>query len=228
MKRERRVVVFSAEMKPLIALAALLLVVAACGSKEPANTDSDAIDPVIEVDVTEQGTDATTDGSETAVTEADPDDTTVEDPLPNLGPVKPLRDLDGWLQSDIDSLEDLRGKVVVVQFWTFGCHNCKATLPNLRALYDRHRGEDFEIVGIHSPEFDYEQEPDAIAAAASELGVTWPIALDTRKRTFFGWQGGPAYWPRTFVLDREGNIRFDHIGEGAYEELNAAVATLLG
>ena len=62
MKRERRVVVFSAEMKPLIALAALLLVVAACGSKEPANTDSDAIDPVIEVDVTEQGTDATTDG----------------------------------------------------------------------------------------------------------------------------------------------------------------------
>jgi thiol-disulfide isomerase/thioredoxin len=110
------------------------------------------------------------------------------------------------------------------QFWTFGCHNCKATLPNLQALYAEHQGEDFEIVGIHSPEFDYEKEPDAIAAAGERLGVTWPIALDTRRVTFFGWQGGRAYWPRTYVLDRDGRIRFDHIGEGAYEELNETIA----
>ena len=213
----------------LVALLALLLVVAACGGVEPAGTEPDAADPAIDADVTEAPTDISTDpASETALTEPGTSDTTVEDPLPDLGPAKPLRDIDGWLQSDIGSLEDLRGRVVVVQFWTFGCHNCKATLPNLRALYAEHQGDDFEIVGIHSPEFDYEKEPEAIVAAADELGVTWPIALDTRKRTFFGWQGGPAYWPRTYVLDREGHIRFDHIGEGAYEELNEAVAYLLG
>ncbi len=139
-----------------------------------------------------------------------------------------MREIDGWLQAEIDSLEDLRGKVVVVQFWTFGCHNCKATLPNLKALYAEHQGEDFEIVGIHSPEFDYEKNPVAIAAAADELGVTWPIALDTSKLTFFHWQKSPAYWPRTYVLDREGHVRFDHIGEGAYEELNRTVSLLLG
>ena len=95
-------------------------------------------------------------------------------------------------------------------------------------MYAEHGGVDFEIVGVHSPEFDYEKDPDAIAAASEELGVTWPIALDMFRRSFRSWQGSPAYWPRTYVLDREGHIRFDHIGEGAYEELNETVAALLG
>jgi thiol-disulfide isomerase/thioredoxin len=198
-------------MDPRRALPALLLVVvAACGSVDPAAVGSTTTEP----------------RTESAVTSAT--ETIAGDPLPDLGPAPELLQLDGWLQTDIDSLEDLRGKVVVVQFWTFGCHNCKATLPNLKALYAEHQGEKFEVVGIHSPEFDYEKDPEAIAAAAGELGVTWPIALDTTKRTFFHWQKSPAYWPRTYVLDREGHIRFDHIGEGAYEELNETVATLLG
>jgi thiol-disulfide isomerase/thioredoxin len=80
-------------------------------------------------------------------------------------------------------------------FWTFGCRNCTATLPNLEALYAEHRGADFEIVGVHSPEFDYEKDHDAIAAAAQDLGVTWPIALDTLRRSFWSWQGSPAIGP---------------------------------
>jgi thiol-disulfide isomerase/thioredoxin len=148
--------------------------------------------------------------------------------LPDLGPAPPLVGLDGWLQTDISSLDDLKGKVVVVQFWTFGCYNCKNTLPNLKALYAEHIGGEFEIVGVHSPEFSYEEDPAAIAAAAEDLGVTWPIALDTQKKSFFSWQGSPAYWPRTYVLDGNGVIRFDHIGEGAYDELNQTVASLLG
>ncbi|MFZ0626084.1 MAG: redoxin domain-containing protein [Acidimicrobiia bacterium] len=148
--------------------------------------------------------------------------------LPDLGLAADLEELDGWLQSDVTTLDELRGKVVVVQFWTFGCHNCKATLPNLEVLYADHAGDDFEIVGVHSPEFDYEKDSDSISAAAEKLGVTWPIALDTNRHNFHTWQGSPAYWPRTYVLDREGHIRFDHIGEGAYDELNQTVATLLG
>lgn len=147
--------------------------------------------------------------------------------LPDLGPEKGLHNIDGWLQADISSLDDLRGKVVVVQFWTFGCHNSQATLPNLTALYAEHAGPDFEIVGVHSPEFDFEKDPNAILDAAEDLGITWPIALDTDKDTFWAWQDSPAYWPRTYVLDQEGRIRFDHIGEGKYEELNEAVASLL-
>lgn len=150
------------------------------------------------------------------------------DELPDLGAAPLLVGLDGWLQSDISSLDDLRGQVVVVHFWTFGCYNCKNTLPNLEALYAEHAGDDFEIVGVHSPEFAYEEDPSAITAAAEDLGVTWPIALDTKKKSFFSWQGSPAYWPRTYVLDRDGTIRFDHIGEGAYDELNQTVASLLG
>ncbi len=148
--------------------------------------------------------------------------------IPDGGPHPELRDVDGWLQSDVTSLEELRGRVVVVQFWTFGCINCKNTLPNLRELYAAHPRSDLEVVGIHAPEFDWEADPAAISAAAADLGVTWPIVLDTRKRTFHHWQEGTrAYWPRTYVLDREGRIRFDHIGEGAYAELNEVVAALI-
>lgn len=149
--------------------------------------------------------------------------------VPVLGPAPPLNDLDGWLQADgITGLDDLRGSVVVVQFWTFGCSNCRATLPNLQALRDTHaERDDFAIVGVHHPEFADEEDPDAIAAAASELGVTWPIALDTDGTNFRTWQPGRRFWPRTFVVDRDGDIRFDKIGEGAYDELRATVDALL-
>ncbi len=146
---------------------------------------------------------------------------------PDLGEAGTLTDLDGWLQSDVESLEELRGQVVVVQFWTFGCYNCKNTLPHLIALYEEYGSQGMEIVGVHSPEFEREKDPVAIGAAADDLGVTWPIALDTEKRNFFTWQGSPAYWPRTFVVDQDGRIRFDRIGEGAYDELERTVATLL-
>ena len=82
-------------------------------------------------------------------------------------------------------------------------------------------------VGVHSPEFTFEEDPAAIAAAAEELGVTWPIALDTRRSNFFGWQGSRGYWPRTYVIDQQGRVRFDHIGEGKYEQLAATVEYLL-
>ncbi|MDJ0925900.1 MAG: redoxin domain-containing protein [Acidimicrobiia bacterium] len=147
---------------------------------------------------------------------------------PMLGSPLPLLDIDGWLQTDIESLEDLRGQVVIVQFWTFACYNCKNTLPYLQDIYAEHKDAGLEIVGIHSPEFTFEEDPAAIQAAAEELGVSWPIALDTRQRTFFSWQGSRGYWPRTYVLDRDGLIRFDHIGEGKYDELEQTVVTLLG
>jgi len=152
----------------------------------------------------------------------------IETPPPVLAEsVRPLTNLDGWLQAEIDSLDDLRGQVVVVQFWTFGCINCKRTLANLADMYRRYHDEGLEIVGVHAPEFEYEREVDNIVAAAADLGVVWPIALDTHKTNFRAWQGNRRYWPRTYVIDQQGRLRFDHIGEGKYEELQATVAYLL-
>ena len=139
----------------------------------------------------------------------------------------PLVDIDGWLASDVTSLGELRGSVVVVEFWTFGCYNCKNRIPYTQDLYAMYKDRGLEIVGIHSPEFGYEREVANIEQAMVDLGVTWPVVLDTDRRTFREWQGRPAYWPRTYVLDRQGRIRFDHIGEGAYEELFQVVDYLL-
>lgn len=148
--------------------------------------------------------------------------------LPVLRPAPELAELDGWLQSDATSLEDYRGRVVVLQFWTFSCRNCKATIPNLQQIYAGYSREEVEIVGVHAPEFGFEEDPDAVLDAAADLGVTWPIALDTTKRNFHSWQEGrTAYWPRTYVIDTEGRIRFDHIGEGKYDELSETVAALV-
>jgi len=148
--------------------------------------------------------------------------------LPDRGPHLPLRDIDGWLQSDVTSLEELRGQVVAVQFWTFGCRNCKNTLAHMREWYDSYQDQGFQVVGIHSPEFSYEAEVDNIVEAAEELGVTWPIALDTQKHTFHDWQEGPrGFWPRVYLLDRDGNVRYDHRGEGSYDRTQAAIEALL-
>ena len=214
-------------MRLLSACVVLGLLTASCAGGTSREEDTGlASQPVPSTSAQEESDQLGEEGPDETGGESDPAVVTVD--LPDPSAAEPLSDIDGWLQTNITSLEDLRGKVVVVQFWTFGCINCKNTLANLRSLYAEYQGEDFEVVGVHSPEFDYEKDPVAIAAAAVDLGVTWPIALDTRKRTFFKWQGSPAYWPRTYVLDREGRIRFDHIGEGAYEDLNDAVAALLG
>jgi thiol-disulfide isomerase/thioredoxin len=161
---------------------------------------------------------------------ADPDPATIDPLVPELpdrGPHPPLLEIDGWLQTDITSLDELRGKVVAVQFWTFGCSNCKATIPHMQALYEKYGGDDFEIVGVHAPEFDYEADPDAVAQAALDLGVSWPIALDTEKRSFRSWQTDRRFWPRLYLIDRDGNVRYDKIGEGKYDVIDAAVGALI-
>ncbi len=147
----------------------------------------------------------------------------------NLGPAGTLTDLDGWLQTDATQFEDFDGQVRIVQFWTFGCINCKNTLDQIGFLYDTYGPDGLEVIGVHTPEFDFEKDPDAIAEAAVNLNVTWPIALDTRKTNFRSWQEGRRFWPRTYVVDANGDIRFDHIGEfggSSYDELEATIAYL--
>ena len=197
------------------AVAGLVAVIAVAGAAFALDGSDDPVEPAAAAEPTS--------ASSVPVT------TTASAPeIPDRGLHPELVDIDGWLQSDVTSLEELEGKVVAVQFWTFGCRNCKATLPHMAELYETYRDQGFEIVGIHAPEFGFEAEVANITEAAAELGVTWPIVLDTNKRTFHSWQEGPtAHWPRIYLLDRNGHIRYDHIGEGRYAETEAAVQALL-
>lgn len=174
-----------------------------------------------------------TDAADSAVaesTEAPPEQTTtttLTEAPEFLGQAGTLTNLDGWLQTDATQFSDFDGTVRVVQFWTFSCINCKNTLDNLRALYQEFEPQGLEVIGVHAPEFSFEEDPAAVAQAAIDQQVLWPIALDTNKTNFRTWQTERRFWPRTYVLDRDGNIRFDRIGEGAYDELNATVAFLI-
>ena len=172
--------------------------------------------------------------SVTSTTAAPVPTTTTEapEPIPVLGTAFTLSKLDGWLNTEATSLEEIRAsnEITVVQFWTFGCRNCKKTLDALAQLHADFRDRGVEVVGVHSPEFGYEANVDNIIEASAELGVVWPIALDTTKYNFHVWQEGPTgYWPRVYIIDSENQIRFDRRGDGAhtYRELYATVERLL-
>ena len=148
-------------------------------------------------------------------------------PPPMLREAPDLVGLEGWINSSASGLDSYGGQVRIVQFWTFGCRNCTNTLPHLQAIYNQWQPRGLEIIGVHSPEFGYERNSNAVATAGAELGVNWPIALDSDKRSFRVWQGDRRFWPRTYVVDRRGMIRYDHIGEGDYDQLEATVAYLI-
>ncbi|MEM7341282.1 MAG: redoxin domain-containing protein [Actinomycetota bacterium] len=206
-------------------IAALVLIVAAAGliaGRVALNDDDAATEAALAGGAETPGAEADAEAEETT--------TTTTEPIPEperLGPAEEFAGLDGWLQTDADSLADFDGQVRIVQFWTFACHNCTATIPHLQGIYERHQADGLEIIGVHTPEFDFERDPDAVAAAAVDLGVTWPIALDPNKVSFRQWQPGRRFWPRTFVVDQEGEVRYNHIGEGRYDELEETVAYLI-
>ena len=205
--------------------------------------DDPAADPVTEVPhtpETPETSEATASATSPEATspEATAPETTVAattvppEPIEVLGTADTLTGLDGWLNTDATSLEEIRAanKLTVVQFWTFGCRNCKNTLDALGQLYTDFHDQGVEIVGVHSPEFSYEADVDNIIEASADLGVIWPIALDTDKRNFHRWQpGNIGYWPRVYVIDGDNQIRFDRTGDGraTYEKLYETVEQLL-
>ncbi|MGB3733413.1 MAG: redoxin family protein [Ilumatobacter sp.] len=146
--------------------------------------------------------------------------------LPNRGPHPEFLDVQEWIQTNATAFDEFDGKVLAVQFWTFGCSNCQATFPHMRDLYAKYAGEDFEVIGVHAPEFDFERDVNAVASEAVENGLVWPMAIDNEKLNFRSWQER-RFWPRLFLIDADGNVRYDHIGEGAYEEIDAAVGALI-
>ena len=200
---------------------------------DAADSDGEVPEPAGPVTEAPEATASDATVSEAAAAEATVPTTTVPpEPIEVLGMADTLTGLDGWLNTDAASLEEIRAanKLTVVQFWTFGCRNCKNTLDALGQLYADFGDHGMEIVGVHSPEFSYEADVANIIEASADLGVVWPIALDTNKRNFHRWQeGNLGYWPRVYVIDSNNQIRFDRKGDGRaiYEKLYKTVEQLL-
>jgi thiol-disulfide isomerase/thioredoxin len=142
-------------------------------------------------------------------------------------PVAPeLGGIVGWINSDPVSLRELRGRVVLIDFWTYSCVNCLRTLPHLRTWDRRYRDDGLTIVGVHAPEFAFEREPDNVRSAVRKLGIRYPVALDNDFVTWTSYAN--QYWPAKYLIDRSGRVRYYHYGEGEYEETERQIRRYLG
>lgn len=136
-----------------------------------------------------------------------------------------LAGISNYINTEQVTLADLRGKVVLVDFWTYSCINCIRTLPYLNAWHEKYSDDGLVILGVHSPEFDFEKNPDNVQAAVEKFGVQYPVVQDNDMETWDAYEN--RYWPRKYLVDDEGFIRYDHIGEGAYEETEKVIQALL-
>ena len=130
-----------------------------------------------------------------------------------------------WLNSPPLTIRGLRGKVVLIDFWAYSCVNCVRTWPALRQLYERYEPSGLEIVGVHSPEFDFEKSESNVRDAITRNNLSWPIAMDNEMETWRAYRNN--YWPRVYLIDASGTIRFDHIGEGGDDLIQTRLRSLL-
>ena len=133
--------------------------------------------------------------------------------------------ISNWFNSKPLSIADLRGKVVLVDFWTYGCVNCVNTLPHVTDLYAKYKDKGLVVVGVHTPEFPFERSASNVQAALKRHGITYPVAQDNDSQTWNAYRN--RYWPAQYIVDQNGKIVFQHDGEGQYEEIDRTVARLL-
>jgi thiol-disulfide isomerase/thioredoxin len=145
---------------------------------------------------------------------------------PNHSALRALDDASVWLNSEPLTVIGLRGRVVLVDFWTYSCVNWLRTLPYVRAWHERYRDLGLVVVGVHAPEFGFEHDLDNVRRAAGDLDVGYPVVIDN---DFTIWRSfANHYWPALYLVDGDGHVRFHHFGEEAYEETERAIQRLLG
>jgi thiol-disulfide isomerase/thioredoxin len=145
--------------------------------------------------------------------------------LPIEGELPSLEGATGWLNSPPLSGADLRGKVVLTDFWTYTCINWLRTLGYVRAWAEKYEDQGLVVIGVHTPEFPFERDVDNVRQAADDLRVEHPIALDSDYRVWRAFDN--HYWPAVYIADAEGRIRHHHFGEGGYEECERVIQLLL-
>ena len=145
--------------------------------------------------------------------------------LPNFGKAPEFTGIVKWLNSEPLTLESLRGKVVLVDFWTYTCINCIRTLPYVTSWYEKYKDKGLIIVGVHTPEFEFEKKSENVLNAIKQYKITYPVAQDNDYNTWRAYDN--HYWPAKYLIDHQGNIRYFHFGEGKYEETEQAIQSLL-
>jgi thiol-disulfide isomerase/thioredoxin len=131
-----------------------------------------------------------------------------------------------WLNSPPLSTADLKGSVVLIQFWTFACINCQRTLPYITKWHQQYAAQGLKVVGIHTAEFAFERDANNIKKALQQHKITYPVPVDNEYKTWNAYDN--QYWPHLFLADRQGLLRYDHIGEGAYDKTEQTIRQLLG
>ncbi len=145
--------------------------------------------------------------------------------LPDLGTAPELTNT-VWLNTDSPlRLADLHGKVVGLEMWTFDCINCQHVIPYLEGWYDFYKGQGFVLIGNHFPEFGFERDLTALKQAVAQEGIQYPVAQDNAGATWNAYQND--YWPTLYLIDKRGHIRYVHIGEGDYAEIEQNIRSLL-
>ena len=146
-------------------------------------------------------------------------------PLPLIKKAPDFQDISRWINKKPLHIEDFRGKVVLVNFWTYSCINCIRTFDTLSHLYETYKDKDFALISIHTPEYNFEKNPENVVQALHRYKLKYPVGLDNYKKTFNAY--GIRYWPTNVLIDKNGMIRKIHEGEGAYNAMENAIRELL-
>ena len=130
-----------------------------------------------------------------------------------------------WINSAPLTLKELRGRVVLIEFWTFACYNCRNTLPTIKMWDSRYRDKGLTIIGVHTPELDIERNLDSLRREIAALEIKYPVVTDNDYATWKAYK--VEAWPTLFVLDKQGHVRWTHVGEGAYAQTEEVIEKLL-
>lgn len=145
--------------------------------------------------------------------------------VPTPVPAPEFAGANGWINSNPLTMEDLRGKVVLIDFWTYSCINCIRTIPYINEWHEKYADDGLVIVGVHAPEFAFEKVQANVEDAIAEYGIQYPVMLDNDFTTWRSYSN--RYWPAKYFIDKEGNVRHFHFGEGEYEESEEVIRALL-
>ncbi|MGF6505350.1 thioredoxin family protein [Paraburkholderia sp. 32] len=146
-------------------------------------------------------------------------------PQESGSPAPELTGITQWLNSEPLKLQQLRGKVVLVDFWTYSCINCANTLPYVKSWNQKYKDQGLTVIGVHTPEYPFERDTGNVKTALKRLGISYPVAQDNQYATWNAYNN--QYWPAFYLIDKQGHIVYTHFGEGDYAQTEARIQALL-
>ena len=147
-------------------------------------------------------------------------------PLKHSMPAPEFTGIEKWLNSEPLTMKQLRGKVVLVDFWTYTCINCIHTLPYVKSWHQKYKDQGLVVVGVHTPEYPFERNTDNVKTAIKRFDLQFPVAQDNRYATWGAYDN--QFWPAVYLVDRNGQVVYTHFGEGNYGQTDAAIRKALG